>query len=63
MPNFSSLISASYGTTFYVVPFPDRTVGDRLRIVAGSGNTNVRVNGGSIGTIGQAGGFLEYELK
>ncbi|XP_067948374.1 uncharacterized protein [Watersipora subatra] len=56
------LPTVSYGSTFYVVPFPFRTVGDVLRIVARNSNTQIRVNGNLIGTIPNAGDFWQYQL-
>lgn len=54
---------ASYGQEFIVVPYPERTVGDVLKIVGRQSNTQVRVNGNTVGTINSAGGFVQYQLK
>jgi len=56
------LFLGKYATGFHVVSFPDRTVGDVLKIVAAEANTNVFVNNNQIGSIASAGGFMEYQL-
>ncbi|XP_067949903.1 uncharacterized protein [Watersipora subatra] len=53
----------SYGMEFSVVPFPSRTVGDVLKIVAGFPDTEIRVNGVVLTTLTEAGDHTQYQLS